>query len=162
MENRKDQTVINETICCVTNATTCTPTKETESDTSTIKQLDTSASSSHRTRASKLHKLLPKKPSLQSKTVINLFLNACIDPNTKDLIMDKMSSNPKFKNSLCAISNKISEESKIIHKTIRRPYALKSKDFKKRSALQSIVSNISSKYSIKKVQAITGMTYRQV
>ena len=162
LENRKDKTIINETICCVTNATTCSPTKETESDTSTSKQLDTSASSSHKTRASKLCKLLPKKPSLQSKTVINLFLNACNDPNTKDLIMDEMSNKPKFKNSLSAVSNKISEESKIVHKTIRRAYALKSKGFKKRSALQRIVSNIRSKYSFQQVQAITGMTYRQV
>ena len=73
-----------------------------------------------------------------------------------------MSSNPTFKNSLSAVSNKISEESKIVHKTIKRAYALKLKGFKKRSALQRIVSNIRSKYSIRQVQVITGMTYRQV
>ena len=121
-----------------------------------------SASSSYRTRASNLRKLLPKKPSLRSKTVVNLFLNACNDPNTKDFIMDEMSTNPKLKNSLSAVTNKLSEESKIVHKNIRRAYALKSKGFKKQNSLQRIVTSIRSKYSIRQVQSITGMTYRQV
>ena len=121
-----------------------------------------SASSSHRTRASTLCKLLPKKPSLRSKTVVNLFLNACNHPDTKDFIMDEITTNPKFKHSLSAITNKMSDETKMVHKTIRRAYALKSKGFKKRNSLLKIVSNIRSKYSIRQVQAITGMTYRQI
>ena len=56
----------------------------------------------------------------------------------------------------------MSDETKIVHKTIRRAYVLKSKGFKKRNSLLRIVSNIRSKYSIRQVQAITGMTYRQV
>ena len=124
--------------------------------------MDTSVCSSHRTRASNMRKLLPKKPSLRSKTVVNLFLNACNDPDTKTLIMDEMSTNAKFKNAFAAVTNNMSAERKMVHQKIRRAYALKSKGFKKRKSLQMIVSNIRSKYSIRQVQAITGMSYRQV
>ena len=110
------------------------------------------------------------KTLLREHSIPQVILQACVKhiqsqpylrPSPLEDLKD-LPSNPKFKILLCAVSKKISEESKIVHKTIQRAYALKSKGCKKRSALQRIVSNIRSKYFISQVQAITGMTYRQV
>lgn len=93
---------------------------------------------------------------------MNLFLNACNDPATKNFIMEDMTNSRKFKNAITSINDNISEETKLVHKNMRRAYALRSKGPRKAGCLQKAVANIRNRYSIRQVQSISGMTYRQV
>ena len=120
------------------------------------------SSRSSSTRASEARKHLPKNLVLKCQTIMRLFMFALTDDSTKDIMMAQVSANDKFQNKLDDIQQSRSQEIKQVQKTMRQLYALRSKGYKKIRVLRERVKELTSKYSMRKVESLTGMTYRQI
>lgn len=121
-----------------------------------------SSKNSERTIACKARKFLPKDPTLKCRTILRIFLFALSDPETKEIMKSHLLDSQKFKDVVKNLNNTVSQETKEVHKSMRKLYALRSKASSKASALFGKIKEIRKKYSMRRIQAITGITYRQV
>lgn len=87
---------------------------------------------------------------------------ALAQPETRNIMSSEMQQNQKFRKEVTSVGEAVSSESKDIHKLMRQLYALRSKGAKKSVALTNKIKHTRSKYCIRKIELVTGMTYRQV
>ena len=139
------------------------PSESSDSHSTSSTQLSSRSSS---TRASTARKYLPKSARLKCQTILRLFMFAFIDKETKDIMMSELTSNEKVRKRLNELTNCISDDQeqvkKHIQKEMRQIHALRSKGSKKAPLLNDKIKKLKSKYSIRKIGSITGMSYRQV
>ena len=120
------------------------------------------SSRSSSTRASTARKHLPKDALLRCQTILRLFMFALVDSDTKEIMKSEVSHNEKFKKQLHQVQKCVSDEQKNVQKEIRQIQALRAKGSKKVVVLNQKIKLLKSKYSIRKIGALTGLSYRQV
>ena len=74
----------------------------------------------------------------------------------------ELSRNDNFKKRSGFLNQLLSEQAKQAHKWMRQLYCLRSKGRKKVVVLQKKVKQLKSKFSLRKIESLTGMTYRQI
>ena len=116
------------------------------------------STSSERSRAFSVRKLLPKQPMLRCHTVIRMFLHELSQPATREIMLQELRTNKRFQNELLSISM-LSSETKEVNSMIRN---VKSLALKIPLALKKKVTQIKKKYTLQKIQLVTGMCYSEV
>ena len=115
------------------------------------------STSSERSRACSVRKLLPKQPMLRCCTVIRMFLHELSQPATREIMLQELRANKPFQNQLLSISM-LSSETKEVNSMIRN---VKSLVLKNPLPLKK-VTQIKKKYTLRKIQLVTGMCYSEV
>ena len=122
----------------------------------------TPSPASERTRACNTRKHLPKNTELKCRTIIRLFVHALTSPATKSTMNTLLKDNTKFKKAMQSVLNDLSSERIEVNKTMRQLYALRSKGKKKFAILAQKAKLVRNKYSLRQIESVTGMTYRQI
>ena len=116
------------------------------------------STSSERSRACSMTKLLPKQPMLRCHTVIRMFLHELSLPARREIMLEELRASKRFQNELLSISM-LSSETKEVNSMIRN---VKSLALKTPLALKMKVTQIKRKYTLQKIQLVTGMCYSEV
>ena len=128
-----------------------------ESELSDISMANRSTSS-ERSRACSVRKLLPKQSMLRCCTVIRMVLHELSQPATREIMLQELRANKQFQSELLSISM-LSSETKEVNSMIRN---VKSLALKNPLALKKKVNQIKKKYTLQKIQLVTGMCYSEV